>query len=102
MAGWVAKYFLPDAEGKDTSENQASIPAGTVDSVTSYFSGFFSPRAVDASVDSRSHKSVQGRESRNDHQDSEQEDNETNLDKSWEDVDMAELKPKVKRAWGRG
>jgi hypothetical protein len=87
MAGWVAK-FLPsnDSQSKDTeSENHTVSPTGG-GGIASFISGLLWS-GDDTSV---------GRDQ--EHQQISFQEPKDKVDKSWEDVDMAELKPKVSRA----
>ena len=103
MAGWVAK-FLPsnDSQPKDTGpdtelENQAVSSTGVRGGrIVSFISGLLWS-GDDTSVDSNSRGAEFHQESGREYQRSVfQEPNDT-FDKSWEDVDMAELKSKVSR-----
>ena len=90
MAGWVANFLSSnDSQPKDTeSENQATNSTGG-GGIASFISGLLWSGA-DTDTDSSSHESLQDSNQKS----AFQEPNDK-LDKSWEDVDMADLKPKV-------
>ena len=94
MAGWGARLLsFNDSQSKDTKSEGQPVSSTGGGGITSFISGLLWS-GDDTSVDSNSHE-PQRRDSGKEYRQSTFQEPKDTLDKSWEDVDMAELKPKV-------